>query len=376
MRDSGNAWPSGPSGSGLTQRTAVERQRARKDAETARRRARARIAAPRRAPSRRPPSGRGRLCPAKCRAAVSRHLRGCGEMDEAVGAIDRRAGERAGPLGFAPQAGRADLVDRRQDILARRFTPADRAHINYPLTRHDAGTAIWTNRVFRFLQRRGPLVNRRTTSRGARPMLTHSDIWTAVDRLAARAGLSASGLARKAGLDPTTFNKSKRITPQGRPRWPSTESVAKSLQATGTTIDDFRLRSLPIAAPRADGAADRSGAGRHRRLFRRERLPGRQGMGRDRVSGVDDEHVYALEMSGDRCSRSTATATVIIVSPAAPIRRGDRVVVKTRDGEVMAKELKRSTASRSSCARSTPHTRAHAWRRRRAVDRAHLWASQ
>ena len=70
-------------------------------------------------------------------------------------------------------------------------------------------------------------------------MLTHADIWNAVDRLAARAGLSASALARKAGLDPTTFNKSKRVTPQGRPRWPSTESVAKSLQATGVTIDAF-----------------------------------------------------------------------------------------------------------------------------------------
>src|SRR5947209_12928419 len=70
-------------------------------------------------------------------------------------------------------------------------------------------------------------------------MLTHSDIWNAVDRLAARAGLSASGLAKKAGLDPTTFNKSKRITPEGRPRWPSTESIAKSLQATGITVDAF-----------------------------------------------------------------------------------------------------------------------------------------
>ncbi len=35
---------------------------------------------------------------------------------------------------------------------------------------------------------------------------------------------------------------------------------------------------------------------------------------------------------------------VILVSPSAPIRRGDRVVVKTRAGEVMAKELKRRTA--------------------------------
>jgi phage repressor protein C with HTH and peptisase S24 domain len=43
--------------------------------------------------------------------------------------------------------------------------------------------------------------------------LTHPQVWNAIDRLAARYGYSASGLAKKAGLDPTSFNKSKRITP-------------------------------------------------------------------------------------------------------------------------------------------------------------------
>ena len=48
---------------------------------------------------------------------------------------------------------------------------------------------------------------------------------------------------------------------------------------------------------------------------------------------------------------------VIIVSPAAPVRKGDRVVVKTKDGEVMVKELKRKTRQeRSSSSRSTPST--------------------
>src|SRR4029077_669648 len=70
-------------------------------------------------------------------------------------------------------------------------------------------------------------------------MLTHAQIWTALDRLAAVAGLSPSGLAKKSGLDPTTFNKSKRVTPDGRARWPSTESVAKALTATGTPIATF-----------------------------------------------------------------------------------------------------------------------------------------
>ena len=35
---------------------------------------------------------------------------------------------------------------------------------------------------------------------------------------------------------------------------------------------------------------------------------------------------------------------VLIVKPGASVRRGDRVVVKTREGEVMAKLLERQTA--------------------------------
>jgi hypothetical protein len=80
--------------------------------------------------------------------------------------------------------------------------------------------------------------SRKTKSRPAYAMLTHAQIWNALDRLATRAGLSASGLAKKAGLDPSTFNKSKRITPDGHARWPSTESLAKSLAASGTPIDE------------------------------------------------------------------------------------------------------------------------------------------
>src|SRR5947209_17979853 len=73
----------------------------------------------------------------------------------------------------------------------------------------------------------------------AQKTLTHDQIWTALDRLAERGGLSASGLARKSGLDPTTFNKSKRVTPDGRERWPSTESVAKALAAADASIETF-----------------------------------------------------------------------------------------------------------------------------------------
>src|SRR5437868_14737352 len=69
--------------------------------------------------------------------------------------------------------------------------------------------------------------------------LTHAQIWSAIDALAARYDMSASGLAKLAGLDPTTFNKSKRGGANGKLRWPSTESVAKVLAATGATFEEF-----------------------------------------------------------------------------------------------------------------------------------------
>jgi phage repressor protein C with HTH and peptisase S24 domain len=177
-------------------------------------------------------------------------------------------------------------------------------------------------------------------------MLTHAQIWTALDRLAALAGLSPSGLAKKSGLDPTTFNKSKRVTPDGRQRWPSTESVAKALTATGTSFDTFVQlieesgrsavkKTLPLL-----GLAQ---AGKHG-YFDDAGFPTGQGWEEIRFPAVNDEHAYALEISGDSMEPAYHEGTYIIVSPAASIRRGDRVVVRTMDGEVMVKELRRRTA--------------------------------
>jgi phage repressor protein C with HTH and peptisase S24 domain len=69
--------------------------------------------------------------------------------------------------------------------------------------------------------------------------LSHPRVWAAIDRLAERYGFSASGLAKKAGLDPTSFNRSKRLGPDGRPRWPSTESIAKILHVTGASVEEY-----------------------------------------------------------------------------------------------------------------------------------------
>ena len=177
------------------------------------------------------------------------------------------------------------------------------------------------------------------------PMLSHNQIWTAIDRLAARAKLTPSGLAKKAGLDPTTFNKSKRVTPEGRPRWPSTESVAKALQATSTKFDTFvtlisdggkaTMHSVPVI-----GFAQAGTGG----FFDDGGFPVGKGWEEIAFPSVNDEHAYALEISGDSMKPAYRNGDVIIVSPGATVRKGDRVVLKTKDGEVMVKELKRKTA--------------------------------
>ena len=178
----------------------------------------------------------------------------------------------------------------------------------------------------------------------AQRILTHDQIWTALDRLAERGGLSPSGLAKRSGLDPTTFNKSKRITPDGRERWPSTESVAKALAATNSSIDIFvqligdsarTMQSMPLL-----GFTQAGGSGH----FDESGFPAGKGWGEVALPAVSDEHAFALEISGDQMKPVYRDGDVIVVSPGTPVRRGDRVVVKTRDGEMMVKELKRRTA--------------------------------
>jgi phage repressor protein C with HTH and peptisase S24 domain len=179
----------------------------------------------------------------------------------------------------------------------------------------------------------------------ARQQLTHAQIWNALDRLAARAGLSASGLAKKAELDPTTFNKSKRITPKGRPRWPSTESVAKSLAATNTSVTTFvslltdggkgARQSVPLI-----GFAQAGDSG----YFDAGGFPAGKGWDEVPLPQIGDEHAFALKVSGDSMKPVYRAGDIIVVSPAAAIRKGDRVVIKTRRGEVMVKELRKKSA--------------------------------
>jgi phage repressor protein C with HTH and peptisase S24 domain len=185
--------------------------------------------------------------------------------------------------------------------------------------------------------------------------MKHEDVWRAIDTLAAESGLSASGLAKRSGLDATTFNPSKRRMPDGRARWPSTESLAKVLDATGASLESFSAL--------VSGARTLTSGSTPRNVARRVPLIGLAqaggegyfddggypvGGGWDEVSlpEIADPNAYALEISGESMEPVYRDGDLIIVSPTAPIRRGDRVVVRTQGGQVMAKQLARRSARR------------------------------
>ncbi|MCW9034757.1 MAG: helix-turn-helix transcriptional regulator [Rhodospirillales bacterium] len=179
-------------------------------------------------------------------------------------------------------------------------------------------------------------------------MLRHADIWFAIDKLAQEYGYSPSGLAKKAGLDPTTFNKSKRTTREGKLRWPSTESVSKVLLATGASLGEFTTyigsapggssnvhRNIPLIGFAQAGDQGFFDDGGYPTGGSWDEIP---------FPDVGDASAYALEISGDSMAPLYRDGDIVIVSPEAGIRRGDRVVVKKTNGEIMAKQLHRKTA--------------------------------
>ncbi|MBQ8255660.1 MAG: hypothetical protein IJY99_01705 [Alphaproteobacteria bacterium] len=70
-------------------------------------------------------------------------------------------------------------------------------------------------------------------------MLTHDQIWGALDSIAQSKSISVSQLAIVSGLDSTAFNKSKRIDTNGKLRYPSTHTLAKVLNKNNITIAAF-----------------------------------------------------------------------------------------------------------------------------------------
>lgn len=184
-------------------------------------------------------------------------------------------------------------------------------------------------------------------------MLSHEQVWAAIDALAERHALSVSGLARRAGLDSTAFNKSKRHSADGRPRWPSTESLAKILEATGASfselielVEDSSSRVAQSTPRRASSTLPmmgfaQAGTGGY---FDDAGFPVGQGLEEIDAPAEAGEGAYALKVSGDSMMPLYRDGDILIVQPGASLRKGDRVVARTRGGEIMAKVLAARTS--------------------------------
>jgi phage repressor protein C with HTH and peptisase S24 domain len=180
-------------------------------------------------------------------------------------------------------------------------------------------------------------------------MLSHSAIWDAIDSAARRHGMTPSGLAKVAGLDATALNPSKRMSKDGRGRWPSTESIAKILEATGETFENFvamggafiQSSSQPGPALPLLGLAQAGAGG----FFDPAGFPTGEGWDQVHLPAPNEPGVYALEVTGDSMLPLYRDGDRLVVSINEQVRRGDRVVVRTKGGEVMAKVLARQTAN-------------------------------
>lgn len=168
-------------------------------------------------------------------------------------------------------------------------------------------------------------------------MFTHAEIWRGIDRLAAYAETSPSGLARRAGLDATTFNPSKRTSSDGsKPRWPSTESLSKALAAANLDFLGFaalvRDRSPRAGALRSLDLADTVCG----RSFGADGLP--EGSGWTYVPFPDFplKTAFALKVPDDRLEPVYRAGDRLIVDQGQQPRCGDRVMLQTREGELTA----------------------------------------
>ena len=188
-------------------------------------------------------------------------------------------------------------------------------------------------------------------------MLSHQAIWEGIDTLARRHGLTPSALAKLAGLDPTAFNPSKRISKDGRDRWPSTESIAKILEATGESFDSFVAATgayvqLPMTMGRTVpllGLAQAGAGG----FFDSAGFPAGQAWDEVSLPNFDDT-TFALEVHGDSMLPLYREGDKVIVSTTESVRKGDRVAVYTKAGEVMVKLLNRQTINKVELASVNP----------------------
>lgn len=163
-------------------------------------------------------------------------------------------------------------------------------------------------------------------------MIRPDDLWEALDALALEQGLTPSGLARAAGLDPTTFNPSRRISPHGDMRWMALPTLLRALDVLKISPADFirrlegegrgqgaaaarRIRGLPLSRLRGSGLFDSTGRP-NGVLWEDVTLP-------CAVTG----DAYAVRVDTDGMEPLLREGSSLVLMPDMPPRRSDRVLL-------------------------------------------------
>lgn len=163
--------------------------------------------------------------------------------------------------------------------------------------------------------------------------MKYKNIWDAVDKLAEVNGLSPSGLAKKAGLDSTTFNKSKRVRTDGKNRFPSLDSIYKITSACNVSFDDFMAMtenevkiepSNSIAYIKYSNGKSVALTGNALMQFPESK-----------------NDIYAMQI--DSKTTIYEENSIIIISKNSDIRTGDRIAIFTNDKKIHLGKFIRKT---------------------------------
>ena len=169
--------------------------------------------------------------------------------------------------------------------------------------------------------------------------MKYETIWSAVDNLAKALSMTPSGLAKKSGLDSTTFNRSKRIRPDGKKRWPSLDSINKVLEYCNISFEEFynygdnydghsniqtipfaRLSNNVIPSYQEDNAPDTTN-------WESIAFP------------IGTNSAYALEIDTVEYEPVYKKGSTVLLLKNSEIRHGDRIAVFFNDGSKVLAEF-------------------------------------
>lgn len=175
--------------------------------------------------------------------------------------------------------------------------------------------------------------------------MQYEQVWDAVDKLARLNGLSPSGLAKKAGLDATTFNKSKRVRPDGKKRWPSLDSINKIISACNISFEQFyNLIDEELQPESLNGVPYIKYSELEKGITVLNDEPQTDNWARKNFPATT-AGLYAIELDNSEYEPFYRRSSTLIAAKNSEICKGNRVIVFLKKGGILIREFSHRTAT-------------------------------